>query len=203
MPRQAGQIDQRKSEGILDAAAEAFAARGLEAPMEEIARRAGVSKQTIYNHYGSKDELLRALFDRRREAVIEPLGPLHDDEPLQDRIAAYVQGMLTAYVSEGYLGIMRSAVVASVTRAEVGRMVYDTGPRIGRARTAAFLAREAAAGRLAIPDADEAADVLFGMAVGATFLRVMLDVPVERRPEHIAARARDCAYRFVRAYAPG
>jgi TetR/AcrR family transcriptional regulator, mexJK operon transcriptional repressor len=201
MPRQSGQIDLRKSEDILDAAAEAFGERGLEAPMEEIARRAGVSKQTIYNHYGSKDDLLKALFDRRREAVAEPLDSAHESEPLEDRIAAYVRGLMEAYISRGYLSIMRSAMVASVTRPEVGRMVYDAGPRLGRQRSASFLAREAEAGRLAIANVEEAADFLFGMAVGATIMRVMLDAPVERRPDLIRARARECARRFVRAYA--
>lgn len=202
MPRQMGQIDQRKSEGILDAAAQAFAERGLEAPMEEIARRAGVSKQTIYNHYGCKDDLLRALFDRRRETIIEPLQAAHEDESLEDRLAAYLQRMIEAYAGPGYQSVMRSTIAATVAKPDFGRTMYDTGPKIGRERLAAFLMQEATAGRLGIDDADEAADFLFGMAVGATILRVFMDSPVERAPEHIAARARSCARRFILAYAP-
>jgi AcrR family transcriptional regulator len=197
-----GQIDQRKSEGILDAAAQAFAERGLEAPMEDIARRAGVSKQTIYNHYGCKEELLRALFHRRREAVMEPIGSVHDDEDLEDRLASYIQRMVEAYASQGYYSIMRSAIVATVGKPEVGRMMYESGPKIGRERTADFLAQEAAAGRLAIDDPEEAADFLFGMAAGSTILRIVMDSRQERTPEQIAARARSCARRFIRAYAP-
>jgi TetR/AcrR family transcriptional regulator, mexJK operon transcriptional repressor len=202
MPRQLGQIDLRKSEGILDAAASAFAERGLDAPMEEIARRAGVSKQTIYNHYGSKDDLLRALFDRRREAVVEPLGAVHADESLEDRLAAYVQRIVEAYAGPGYYSIMRSAIVATVTKPEVGRMMYDAGPKVGRERTAKFLAQEAAAGRLDIDDPEEAADFLFGMAAGSTIMRVVMDSALQRTPEQVAARARSCARRFIRAYAP-
>ncbi|MBW8890914.1 MAG: helix-turn-helix transcriptional regulator, partial [Burkholderiales bacterium] len=58
MPRIAGQIDVAKTEAILDAAVEVIGQRGLGAPMEAIAKRAGVSKQTVYNHYGSKAELV-------------------------------------------------------------------------------------------------------------------------------------------------
>jgi AcrR family transcriptional regulator len=202
MPRQLGQIDQRKSEGILDAAAQAFAERGLEAPMEDIARRAGVSKQTIYNHYGCKDDLLRALFDRRREAVMEPIGAVREDESLEDRLADYIQRMVEAYAGPGYYSIMRSAIVATVTKPEVGRMMYDAGPKVGRERTAQFLAQEAAAGRLDIDDPVEAADFLFGMAAGSTIMRIVLDSALERRPEEVAARARSCARRFIRAYTP-
>lgn len=202
MPRQVGQIDQRKSENILDAAAGAFADMGLEAPMEEIARRARVSKQTIYNHYGCKDDLLRALFERRRATLTEPLDESHQDEPLEDRIAAYVRGLLEAYLGPGYVSIMRSAIVATVTRPDVGRMVHEHGPRLGRQGTADFLARETAAGRLAIDDVEEAAEFLVGMAAGDTIMRVLLGAPVERSPERIEARARACARRFIRAYAP-
>ena len=61
MARVIGQIDLSKNEAILDAAVDVLGERGITAPMEEIARRAHVSKQTIYNHYGSKAELVRAL----------------------------------------------------------------------------------------------------------------------------------------------
>ena len=202
MPRQPGQIDQRKTEDILDAAALAFTERGLEAPMEDIARRAGVSKQTIYNHYGSKEDLLKALFSRRREQVIEPLvGGGHLDEPLEDRMAAYVLRVMEGYLGQGNNSVMRSAIAASQTRPELGRMVYDAGPRAGRQRIAEFLAAEAEAGHLDIDDAEEASDFLFGMAAGSLLLRLMLDAPIDRAPERLAARARACAQRFLRAYA--
>lgn len=202
MPRQPGQIDQRKSEDILDAAALAFTERGLEAPMEDIARRAGVSKQTIYNHYGCKEDLLRALFNRRREQIVEPLvGDAHADEPLEERLATYILSMMEGYIGVGNTNIMRSAIAASATRPELGRTVYEAGPRAGRRRIADFLAAEAAAGVLDIEDPERAADFMFGMAVGSLLLKIMLDVPIERRPEMLAARARDCARRFLRAYA--
>ncbi|KAF0179542.1 MAG: TetR family transcriptional regulator [Alphaproteobacteria bacterium] len=203
MPRHSGQIDLRKSEDILDAAAEAFSQRGLEASVEDIARRAGVSKQTVYNHFGSKENLLRALFDRRQELVMEPLGQAHSDEPLEDRLSDYVRRIVEAYLGPGYRSVMRSAIAAATTRPQIAAMVYEAGPKLGRRKLVEFLANEAAAGRIDVADADEAADFLFGMAAGSVLLRVMLDAPTERRPEKIAARARECARRFLRAYAPG
>lgn len=73
MPRVAGQIDVLKNEAILDAAIEVMSEQGLGAPLAEIARRACVSKQTIYNHYGSKAELARAMSERRAHEVAEVL----------------------------------------------------------------------------------------------------------------------------------
>ena len=73
MPRVAGQIDERKSEAILEAAMALFAEKGGAASMEQIARRAGVSKQTLYNRYASKVEIGRAMAERRSEAITAPL----------------------------------------------------------------------------------------------------------------------------------
>ena len=69
MPRIAGQIDRAKYEAILEAASDVIFERGLSAPLDEIARRACVSKQTIYNHFGSKVDLMRALIERRAQTI--------------------------------------------------------------------------------------------------------------------------------------
>jgi AcrR family transcriptional regulator len=50
---------------ILDAASEIFTAEGIDAPLDEIARRAGVGTGTFYRHFVDRDALLDALFDDR------------------------------------------------------------------------------------------------------------------------------------------
>jgi AcrR family transcriptional regulator len=49
---------------LLDAAGALVAEHGIAVPLDEVARRAGVSSGTLYRHFPSRDELLRALFDR-------------------------------------------------------------------------------------------------------------------------------------------
>src|SRR4051794_4965849 len=48
---------------ILDAARSAFAGGGLDVGVEEIARRAGVGKGTLYRRFPTKEALVRAIFD--------------------------------------------------------------------------------------------------------------------------------------------
>lgn len=49
-----------KRQAILDAAAEVFGTQGYErASVDAIAEAAGVSKPTIYNHFGTKEQLFR------------------------------------------------------------------------------------------------------------------------------------------------
>src|SRR5258706_427856 len=55
---------------ILDAAEELIAARGLHvATLAEIARRAGVAVGTLYNYFTDRDDLIRGLFETRRQVI--------------------------------------------------------------------------------------------------------------------------------------
>jgi AcrR family transcriptional regulator len=49
----------RNRQRLIDAAAEVFAARGLDATLDEIARHAGVNVATAYRHFANKHELAR------------------------------------------------------------------------------------------------------------------------------------------------
>jgi AcrR family transcriptional regulator len=48
---------------VLDAARDAFAEAGLDVGVEEIARRAGVGKGTLYRRFPTKGALVRAIFE--------------------------------------------------------------------------------------------------------------------------------------------
>lgn len=50
---------------ILAAASELFAERGIDAPLDEIAHRAGVGVGTLYRRFPDRDHLLDALFEDR------------------------------------------------------------------------------------------------------------------------------------------
>jgi AcrR family transcriptional regulator len=56
---------QRNRERILEATRAAFAERGLEIGVDEIARRAGVGMGTLYRHFPTKDALIDAIVDAR------------------------------------------------------------------------------------------------------------------------------------------
>lgn len=67
-------------DALLDAAKDEFARRGLErARVEDIARRAGISKGAFYLHFATKD-------DAFREIVSRLLGALHDHALRRDEL---------------------------------------------------------------------------------------------------------------------
>ncbi|MBW4717974.1 TetR/AcrR family transcriptional regulator [Saccharothrix obliqua] len=72
----------RNRANLLAAATEVFAARGLDAPLEQIARRAGVSIGTLYAHFPSREAFVDAIFPERL-AVLDRIAErsLADPDP--------------------------------------------------------------------------------------------------------------------------
>lgn len=201
MPRVAGQIDVAKTEAILDAAVEVIGQRGLGAPMAAIARRAGVSKQTVYNHYGSKAELIRALMGRRVAIITAPLrAPDAIDNP-REALEGFARSMLETVVTTKRYAIMRLAIQGAAEMPDVAREVFEAGPRQARRQLAAFLAEETRLGRMDVPDPEQAAEFFGGMVMGHHQLRSLLGLPSEKTAEQLAALAAEAAGRFMRAYA--
>ncbi|MFG6201540.1 TetR/AcrR family transcriptional regulator [Nonomuraea sp. JJY05] len=62
---------QRNRDLLVTAARELFAARGLDVPLDEIARTAGVSSGTLYNHFPSREDLVDAVFADRTATVVQ------------------------------------------------------------------------------------------------------------------------------------
>ncbi|RKQ93259.1 TetR family transcriptional regulator [Solirubrobacter pauli] len=73
---------QDNRERILDAARAVFATEGLQAPVREIARRAGVSPATVYRHFPSKTDLAHAVYvDQSRTCQAIVHEGLADPDP--------------------------------------------------------------------------------------------------------------------------
>lgn len=64
----------RNQQTLLDAAAEVFVASGVEAPVRDIAAKAGVGMGTIYRHFPTRADLVIAVYRHQVEACAEA-GP--------------------------------------------------------------------------------------------------------------------------------
>ena len=64
----------RNQETLLDAAAAVFVAKGVDAPVRDIAAEAGVGLGTIYRHFPTRADLVIAVYRHQIEACVEA-GP--------------------------------------------------------------------------------------------------------------------------------
>lgn len=99
----------RNRDRLLEVAGATFAERGVDASLEEIAKRAGVGIGTLYRHYPNRDALIEAVYRLEVEQLCdssgELLATLPPDQALDEwmrRFVRYVaakRGLATALKS--------------------------------------------------------------------------------------------------------
>ena len=105
-PRAARKDAQRNREALLVAAAGAFAERGADCSLEEIARRAGVGIGTLYRHFPNRDALIEAVYRREVATLCDRVPELLAElEPL-DALRAWLREFA------GYIARKRGMAVA-------------------------------------------------------------------------------------------
>lgn len=71
----------RNEQSLLDAAAAAFVASGVDTPVRDIAARAGVGVGTIYRHFPTRAELVIGVYQHQIEALATAGGELLASAP--------------------------------------------------------------------------------------------------------------------------
>jgi TetR/AcrR family transcriptional repressor of mexJK operon len=183
---------------VLRAATTSFLARGYASSVDDIARRAGVAKQTVYHHFASKDELFKAVaHDLTKRVLVELEAEPHDLRAALVRFAlAYrervlgVQGIATFRTVVPEIQRFR-AIARSMYAASAGEMVR---------KLARYLDRAMDAGRLRRDDPQFAAELLLGMLVGHDRIKRLFGVQSRNGSDaQRSAQIIDC---FLRAYKP-
>lgn len=81
----------RNRAAIVEAARAVFAEQGLDAPLDEIARRAGTGNATLYRRFPTRGDLIAAVFaERMAEHLHAVQAGLADDDPWRG-VASYVK----------------------------------------------------------------------------------------------------------------
>jgi AcrR family transcriptional regulator len=107
----------RTREALLDAAEEAFFSGGWEqVSLEGIAADAGVTKQTLLRHFGSKD----GLFEQACARAFERVREQRMSAPADD-VEGAVDNLLDHYEAVGERALMLAAMDADPRIAEVGQ----------------------------------------------------------------------------------
>lgn len=171
---------------ILDAAYEQFAAVGISSTsMENVARRAGVSRVTVYRHVANRDALVELVLRREfQRYVARYLEQVQSAETAEERIVeGYLSSMLalrTNPLLSGLLDVELDSLVSSMA---------ESAPQVvGMARMfiAHQLRTEQANGEIdASVEVDVVADVLVRVAVSY----VLIPSDVVDLDDDAAARA--------------
>jgi AcrR family transcriptional regulator len=117
----------RNRQRLIDAAEEVFAARGLDATLDDIARHAGVNVATAYRHFDSKHELARAFLQRtldRAVAMAEEAAAV--DDPLAGLSQFLDQALGLMAANRGLVDVLTNAYGAQWFSQQLHDLI--TGP---------------------------------------------------------------------------
>ena len=90
---------------ILEAALDTFCEKGYSACVDDIARRAGVVKQTLYHHYGSKESLFREALTGLVNVLLVDLGTRSGS--LREDLLRFAESFQAQAMSEQGLALHR------------------------------------------------------------------------------------------------
>jgi TetR/AcrR family transcriptional regulator, mexJK operon transcriptional repressor len=177
--------------------------------VDAIADQAGVSKRTIYNHYGDKKTLFLSLVRDTYRALIEAvtammdscLSDLVDEADMERGITAFARELaLIAALSPERQSLIRLMMTEAPHFPEL--QAEQLRPRGITSALAERLAKLAARGLLDAPDPEDAANHLFALTMGRVNNRSLYGafMPPD---EEVMRMAESGAAAFLRAYRPG
>jgi TetR/AcrR family transcriptional regulator, mexJK operon transcriptional repressor len=177
--------------------------------VDAIADEAGVSKRTIYNHYGDKQTLFLSLVRDTYRSLMEAvtammdscLADLADEADVAHGITEFSRELaLLAALSPERQALIRLMMTEAPHFPEL--RVEQLRPRGITALLAERLAKLAARGLLDVPDPEDAANHLFALTMGRVNNRSLYGAFMPPA-EEVIQMATSGAAAFLRAYRPG
>ena len=200
---------ERKDLAIVQAALELFVRDGFaRTSVDAIAEAAGVSKRTIYNHYGDKESLFLSVVGDTYDAMIGLV-----EELMQKYLTDVPDGQVEQNIVEFSQALALFAAARSSERSAIIRLIMTEAPHFPALRAVQMRPRSItgaiaerlvildARGLLEVPDPEEAANHLFALTMGQMNNRSLFGA-LSLSDEDITRMATSGARAFLRAYRP-
>lgn len=192
----------RKRREILKAAVELFTNKGYEGTsVDDIAEAAGVSKQTVYSHFGNKETLFAIAVETKcKQSGIDP-DLIDTDAPPEDMLLELGRRFVGLLTSPEAVRVHCVCTSNADTYPELGRLFFEHGPLQTVQVVAGYLADQHRRNRLAVPDPRHAAWQFLCMLKGEAQMRAQFNLK-RQPPEELDAYVKSCVAMFLRAYSP-
>lgn len=155
--------------------------------MDAVARRAQLSKKTLYEIFASKAQLVGALVAAHRRSILDL--PCDADEPPEQAIRRMFRVDADAGEAVERDGLIRLIVAESGAHPELHDIFVAHGPHAAETELTDWIAGQVERGRLVTDDPRACAGVLLDMMFGAMMARPHHGATLDRRRRIDAAIA--------------
>lgn len=189
-----------KHQNILEAATRLFTEQGYDGTsVDDIAAAAGVSKQTVYSHFGNKETLFGlAVAEKVRDSGVDAEG-IDTSEPPDVLLPRIARQFVTLVKSPEALRIYAICTNSTDSHPRISELFYRYGPLKTVEVLADYLEAQDLAGNLNLPDPKAAAWQFFCMLKGEAHMRAQFGLEplgADDENEYIDR----CVRMFLRAY---
>ncbi len=194
--------DPEKRAALIEAAGKLFFEHGYEAAsVEAIAQAAGVSKLTVYSHFGDKEGLFTAAIKARCEAQLpHGLFELRPDLPLRDALISIGRAFVDLIMNDETIKLHRILAVQAGQDPRLAQLFFDAGPRRTLHELEALLRQASERGELIIGDCAVAAEQLFILLKGVRHMRVLIGLETGIDQDQRYRHVEQAVEMFIRAY---
>lgn len=194
--------NEAKRQQILDAAISLFTEQGYAATsMDHIAKNADVSKQTVYSHFGSKDELFSASIEYKCESLQILDLSLHNLSDPQAILFKLAKNFTEFITSKEACAVHKICVFESTTYPQVSEMFYKAGPLRVTNEVTLLMEKLHEQKILDIENTKYAALQFLNMMKGELWMQTEFNIKERISPEEVEKFLRDSVAFFVRGYA--
>jgi AcrR family transcriptional regulator len=144
--------------------------------MDDIARRAGMSKKTLYRVFDTKESLFAAVIAGRR-AVLDAMisgGEFSGDESPEGVLRSYLGKLARFVLAPRQAALYRLVIAESLRTPELAHAFYREGPCKVRAVLEHWLASQDDTGTLRVPDPERDAAMLCSMVISELQMRFLI-----------------------------
>lgn len=158
---------EKRRRDILLAGKKIFFESGYQvASIDRIAEAAGTTKRTVYDHFGSKDDLLGEVVALASRELIDSLSaPDAVSKEPWDGLRTYVARVRKVVGRPEAVRFYRLVIAEAERRPELGRRLYETAFRGPERAVAAYLESCVAEGRVKSHDAAVLARIILDVAI--------------------------------------
>ena len=169
--------------------------------MQAIAARAGASKETLYRHFGSKEDLFAEIVATRAQTFLEDLDEHFDTGAVGDVLRSFGLKILETMMGADAISLCRIVVAESPRNPKLGEIFMSAGPDRVRQRLTEFLTAATERGELTCRDPGSAARILLGAVMTSFHLnRLILPVPPHLSRAHMLEHVREVVDLFMTSY---
>jgi AcrR family transcriptional regulator len=202
MGRQGGQpMAEPRRDAIIAAAKIIFLRDGYSASLDDIAAAAGVARQTLYNQFGSKERLFRAVVQAIFSRMLLPVLRVSGMASVRETLLHFGRQYIDASLDPEGLALLRLTAGEYREFPDLGKIVHSSGASRTVPVLADYLQTQVEAGALRPIDPMIAAESFLGSLVGYARHRALVGIgiePAERR-EALLHHAVETFVRGVRA----